>query len=875
MRLVYRESMHRVLVAFVVVGAGCGDNLRQDLVVETRVASSTLVAGDPVGAHCSIVDAHGEPVLDGDGNALSDHTDFTIGLEAPESFATDGNGHPIAAKAGTATVRCGAPALGLLDATPENVTIVAGAPVRVITKLERPTTLAGQADGVTCLAFDAFDNPVADAAQAIAISPSGAGTMTTSASVTASLAGTYVVTCVVMGAADVQPADLVVLPALPAQLVGALAPERTLYAILDEVTLIATAFDQFGNRVDDVALAYAATPTVASPSPARFQFSQDGAFMLSANVTSPTQDNLPLGVSLPALVDSNGPAIQCMRIDAPNVTADAYMVQQAPASVVVQVRIGGAFAAQSVTIGGAAASFNANTGNYEAAVAVGFGMSFIDVVATDQNGVENSRTCFVLAGAFYSPEAATMPGSVALRLDQNAIGDPNPNGLNSLNDLFFTVIKSDALRALVDQALVGANPINNGGCGVFACEPTVTYNGGSIAWDTPVTSLSLIAGGLRANVHLPNVRLTVRACGTTCCIGGSNIVVTASFIDATVDFHLTLQGGLVRTSLSGTPQVTVGNVNLNGSGFCGFVVNLIQGFFTGTVKNAVQSSLQKFLSTNVAPLLDQVTSSLDISTLAQSFAVPRLDGSGSIGLNFGLDFSSLDISTMRALIGVGTKFTPAMTAQSRPSLGIARRTPDPLLDPPGTTAAKPVGISAYEGLLNQVLHALWRGGYLQASLSIGNGTAVIDSWLPPVAEIDPSNTAHLMLGGVSATLTIPGIIDQPIQIMFGGRANAAVSLVGDTLVFGNLTLDQLYVSFDVRLSQPQRDAMESFLGTALQDVLASAINNGLPAFPIPSFTLPPSVAMYGLPAGAEMGIVNPVLTTASAHCVLDGQFGAR
>lgn len=468
-----------------------------------------------------------------------------------------------------------------------------------------------------------------------------------------------------------------------------------------------------------------------------------------------------------------------------------------------------------------------------------------------------------------------MSGAVALRLDPYAVGDPDPNGLNSLNDLFSTVLRSDALRQLVDQALVAVNPINDGSCGVFACNPDVNYNQGSLAWDTPSTSLSLIPGGLRATVYLPNVRLGVRACGTTCCIGGSNITVTASYISAQVDFSLSLQGGLVRTAVVGTPQVNVGSVNLNGSGFCGFIINLVQSFFTGTVKNAVQSSLQKFINTQVGPMLDQITSSLDISTLAQSFAVPRLDGNGAVQLGFGLSFTSLDISTARALIGVGTKFTPGTTVVSRPSLGVARRTPDPLLDPPGTSTSRPVGVTAYEGLLGQVLHALWRGGYFQATLAIGNGTATIDSWLPPVAEIDANNTAQLMLGGVAATLTIPGIIDDPINIMFGGRATAAVSMNGDALTFGSLQLQQLYVSFQATLSQGQRDAMETFLTSALQDVLASALNNGLPAFPIPSFTLPASVATYGLPAGAELGIVNPVLTTSSAHCVLDGQFGAR
>ena len=868
------------LVALGTLACGCGDNLHPSLFVDTQVAGTTLAAGDPVGAKCTILDQHGQPALDVHGHSLTGETDLTVDYEAPDSFATGASGQIVAAKTGTATVRCAAPSLGLVDTTPASVQIVAGPPVRVLTKLAAPTTLAGQPDGVSCVAFDAFDNPVPNVVASLALSPSGAGTTATATDVTATLAGDYTVTCVVMGAADVEPADLVVLPALPASLSGVLDPERTLYAILDEVTVIASAFDEFGNRVDDVMYAYGASPTLASPAPARFQFGQDGSFQLSAAVTSPTQNNASLAVTLPALVDSNGPVIDCMRIDTPNVASEAYMVQQAPASVMFPVRISGAFTPQTVTIGGNPASVDPSTGDYEAAVPIGFGMNFVDVIATDANGVQNSRTCFVLAAQYYGPESSPIDGTLGLRLDQAAIGDANPAGLDSLNDMFHTVLSSSALRSLVDQALLAANPLNSGGCGFFACDPNVTYNSGTVAWDTPSTSLTLINGGMQAYIYMPNVRLTVHACGTTCCPGGSDISVTASYISATVNFNLGLVGGKIRTSLSGQPSVSVGSVNLNGSGFCGFVVNLIQGFFTGTVANAVQSSLQSFLSNKVAPMLDAITSSLDISTLAQSFAVPRLDGSGTVTLDFNLDFSSLDISPTtsttqgRALIGIGTRFSPNATVVSRPSLGIPGRLGQALLDPP-VTGSNTVGVSAYEGLLNEVLHALWRGGYLQATLNLAGGTATIDSWLPPVAEIDSNNTAQLELGGVSATLTIPGVIDDPIHIMFGGHANAAVSLVGNSLVFGGLALDKLEVSFDATLSQAQRTAMENFLAAALQDVLANAINQGLPAFPIPTFTLPSSVAQYGLPAGDQLGIVNPVLTTTNAHAVLDGQFGAR
>jgi hypothetical protein len=641
--------MRTLFFALIMLVVGCGDNLRPGLFVETRVASATLAAGSRVGARCSLVDDRGRPALDGQGNPLSEATTFTIGYEAPEAFATDDAGQEIAVRAGSATVRCAAPDLALADETPAELQIVPGPPARTVAHLDQPTAIAGEPDGVTCLVFDAFDNPIDGLTPSLAVSPSGAGTTTTATAVTATLAGEYAVSCLVPGAASAEPADLLVIPALPETLTGVLDPARTLYAIFDQVTLIASAFDHFGNRVDDASFAYASSPVVSSPAPARFELDQDGEYLLSASVTSPTQNDVPLSVSLPAIVDSNGPAIECMRLDTPSVAADAYMVQQAPATVSFPVHIGGVADVQSVTIAGSPASLDAGSGNYEAPVPIDFGMNFVDVVATDTNGVQNTTTCFVLAAPYFTPEADTMPGAIGFRLDPYAIGDPNPSGLDSLNDLFSTVLRSDALRVLVDQALSDNNPINDGSCGVFACEPDVNYNAHSLAWDTPSTTLSLISGGLRATVYLPNVRLGVRACGTTCCIGGSDITVSTTSISATVDFSLRLQGGLIRTALAGTPQVNVGTVTLHGSGFCGFILNLVQSFFSDTVKNAVQGSLTDFINDNVAPLLDQMTSSLDISTLAQSFAVPRLDGTGDINLGFGVSFSSLEITTARTV----------------------------------------------------------------------------------------------------------------------------------------------------------------------------------------------------------------------------------
>jgi hypothetical protein len=79
-------------------------------------------------------------------------------------------------------------------------------------------------------------------------------------------------------------------------------------------------------------------------------------------------------------------------------------------------------------------------------------MNFVDVVATDQFGKQNSTTCTVLAAEFYTPEANPMAGSLGLRLDPNAIDDPTPGGLSSLDDIFFAILSSSQLRTLIDRA---------------------------------------------------------------------------------------------------------------------------------------------------------------------------------------------------------------------------------------------------------------------------------------------------------------------------------------------------------------------------------------------------------------------------------------
>ena len=88
--------------------------------------------------------------------------------------------------------------------------------------------------------------------------------------------------------------------------------------------------------------------------------------------------------------------------------------------------------------------------------------------------------------------------------------------------------------------------------------------------------------------------------------------------------------------------------------------------------------------------------------------------------------------------------------------------------------------------------------------------------------------------------------------------------------------DSLFFSTDLAsLDMGTRDTLEGFLTRLLERVLRPALNDALPALPIPSFALPASLSAYGLPGGARLGIVSPSLAFEAPHFVLRGDFAVR
>ncbi len=874
-----------------VVAAGCGDDSGGpdsgtidpdamvmldpidiiDAALVQTMAPMEVRAGEAIPVTCTILDENGE-VYSSAGRTPRIRV-------SPEGSVERMDGVITAVRVGTVEVSCAFPDLMLTDETPALVNIIPGEPAEVITSVDRNSVDAGGTVTATCDVFDAYGNRISDAEPTLSTTPSSEGTTIDGLSATLTGAGIYDFSCTLPGAATT-PQRVEVTPGLPAALVVAKVPDQPVYGIGQVIEVVAIVTDQYGNEVVDAPVDFVSNPAAgAMIGSSRFRYFEDGTFVVTVTVAPPTEGDVVLSEDVTIVVNGNGPQIQC---DNP---ADGQMINIAPGGTLnFQGSVDDSSGVDSVVVNGVAATLD-GSGGFSLPITVDFGINFLDIVATDSFGEESSRTCAFLASDRWSPPGDVLGDTVALSLGQGAIDDMDPAGsVDSLNDLLHTVVNSPGLRNTLHTSLLANNPLKPRSCDystflgcVFRSE--INYLDSQLNGPNR-TELTLIDGGMHALVRLENVRIRLDVDTN---LGDTEGWATISYVQIELDFAAGLSGGRpTLTVVPGSVDVESGSISTSFSGIDGFFINIIVDLLQNTVRGMVEDALTGFVEDNFNELLDGVVGSLDISSLGSVFTVPRLDGSGNIELNFGVGFSSISPTASRLLFGIGTRFT-GPTAIGRPTLGVAvpHGGTAPLRDDPnrmGRTAA----VSIHLGLFNQVLHALWRGGLLEATIdssTLGGDspdglTAVVSGALPPVAVMNGEGEVELGIGTLAMQLTYPGIFDDPIFVVLGARASTDVSLSGNDITFGTITVDDLYFSAEgVSLDMATRETLERFFTSLVQSIVDGALNDALPALPIPSFTLPASVADFGLTPGMELGITSPALATERPHFVLRGNFG--
>ncbi len=843
-------------------------------VLVQTIAPDEARVGETIAITCVIIDESGEPY-----SAVGRTPRIRV---APESSVERAGENIIGTRTGEIEVSCAFPDLMLTDESPAIVRLTAGPPAEVITTLDRSRVEAGGTITATCDVFDAYGNRVEDAEPTLRIDPADDGNTTTGLSTEFTAAGTYTVGCELPGATSTSE-RVEVTPTLPAALAIARVPDQPLYGIGQVVEIRSIVTDRYDNPIPDADVSMSSAPSGSTLGRNRFRYDADGSYVVTATVTPPTESGDALTAQTTIVVNGNGPSIQCTG------PRDGAMVDITPdSSLMFTGTVDDTSGIMSVTVNGTPATVDAS-GNFSAPLTARFGVNFVDIVATDSFGTENSATCSFLASNRWSAPANLMNDAVSLKLTMQAIDDSNTtDGLDSLNDLLHTVVNSPGLRNTLHSSLLASNPLKPSSCDVdsfLGCvvSSRVRYLNSQLNGPN-TTSLTLVDGGLRASVTLRNTRIRLRIDGRVVGIPyDTEGWVTFSSLRVDLTFDISLSGGRPRISVRpGSVSVAVGRIDTSFSGLDGAIINVVASLANGTLRTMVRDLIRGYVQSSFNDVLDGLLAGLDISSLGTTFSVPRLD-SGTIDLNFGVGFSSVSTTTSRLLVGIGTRFTGPTTV-AFPTLGVAippgtSPTP-PLLDDPSMTSGS-MGVSVHAGIFNHAIHALWRAGILDATVTgsgLGGGlpagvSARIAGRLPPVAEINGRNV-EIGIGALDIDLVYPGLFDEPVRVTLGARASTSVTLMGNDLSFSAITIDELFFSTgSVSLDATTRDVLERFLRTLVQSLVDRLLNDSLPALPIPSFTLPSSLAAYGLPAGTELGLRAPTMDSEGQHFVLRGTFG--
>ncbi|MFT5353334.1 MAG: hypothetical protein ACI9KE_000532 [Polyangiales bacterium] len=835
--------------------------------VFVQTASSEEVrAGELIMVTCTILDQDGETY-----SAVGRTP--RIRFSPSDSVAIDGENY-VAIVAGEVEVSCSFPDLMLTDDQPAITRIVPGPAVETTTTLDGVSITAGETVTAECITFDAYGNRIDDADPGLRIEPSDPGNTVDGLSAEMTRAGIYEASCELEGAAS-QAAPLEVVPALPANLIAGRVPEQAVYGIGQVVEVSTVVTDRYGNEVSDAPMNFTSVPVGSQLGRNRFRYLADGVYDVTARVTGATEGGALLEATVQFIVNGDGPTIVC---DGPG---DGTMIDL-PGSgrVTFSGTVGDVSGIETVRVNGMVADVDAG-GGFTATVDATFGINFVEIIARDAFGEESSRTCSFLASSRWGVPTSTFEDTVSLELRQAAIDDMSASGpIDSLDDILDRVVNSSGLRDTLHTSLLAANPLKPSSCDlrVFVCVfrsqvdyRDIVFNGARI------TDLTLRDGGVRAHVRLEDVQVQLEISGTLDTTGWADF----EYIDITMDLNTSISAGRPRlTVVPGSVNTTVGDINPRFSGFSGTIVNIVVNLINGRLRDLVEDQLESYVTSSFNDVLDGVLGGLDIESLGSTFNVPRLDGSGSIPLGFGVAFNSLTTNTSRMRFGIGTRFSGPTTI-ARPTRGVAV---------PGTSGGfidSPIGtnsmtVSVHNVIFNQVLHQLWRGGLLEANIdgatlggSLPDGlTAEISGALPPVVVMHEGGV-DLGIGALTIRLVYPGLFDEPITMVLGANSSTSVSLVGNDLQFGAITVEELHFSTeDASLDAGTRATLSRFLTTLVQSIVDSALNDALPAIPIPSFDLPSSLTTYGIPAGTTLGLRSPALARENPHFVLRGMFGS-
>ncbi len=731
--------------------------------VETIVDNSVVPAGMPLTIDCDIYDGFNNLVVDLEATGVVADPSMLCAPPLGGRFVVRGT------VVGDFAVACQFGSV--MDITPESVSVIVGPPGGSDTVVDVSTTLPNEAVRVTCVATDAFGNPLADVpTEFIVMAADGkvgeeAGVMVTGNTFAAQNLGTYYVFCRVPGmlAGDETPAVVNVRRGRPCIWDTGFIEEQCYWRgrRLPNVPLL---LDRWGYEIDGVAINMESTPAtgVVNDAPGSWVFNNEGEFSLSFSVVGDVDaecagdlDYAGLPVVVDVVVDSTGPVFTV----APRRAAMVAVGTATDRSVTLTGTLTDAVSnVANASVAGVDLGADSSQRSISISVAHNsrWGLSIIDGVAVDVCGNQAVLAQSYLrsgdTGSTRYFTAATTP-NVASRADQGAVAQLNQELLDD-NDVFVDDLAS------IGEAVLQAQNYDNiiaPGYVFVSSDYGVSCSGNETGYrlrrpptsppaieiEGPyITELRAVDGGLEIAVHVGDsntgyaLDFPLEVWGRQCLLGTEIL-----FIDSTAWVHADAIDltGPVGVGLSGnSPSITLSSLEIATTGLsvevdcpdgsqalCDWLVNTFVTLLTTTIEDALEDAIAEQLP----PIIDDFLSGFAFDS---SFAIPA-PLSMQVQLASGFDRIAFCGPTVSGLSkpsecpatgpnpGYGQLGLFAQVYPSTRGTNIAVSASGAIKKsgalPTFANSGYQCGLGLKDDLLNQALWAVWYGGGLDLDVS--------------------------------------------------------------------------------------------------------------------------------------------------------------
>ena len=662
------------------------------------------------------------------------------------------------------------------------------------------------------------------------------------------------------------------------------SPEQQIYSRGQPITISAAVVDRHGQPVPGAVVTFESSPAEDDRAGNTFVYQSDGTFTITATAAVTGES---LTASLLLTVQGQGPVIACTQ------PFDGAMLNGEPGTTLLfQGTVNSTNGVAHFAVNGV--DVPVVDGAFSTPIVAAWGLNIVTLDSLDDVGTPAQKVCsFVLSNTWASEQLPTAD-TVSLKLVQSAVDDlSRADELDSLGDILHAIVNSDVAAETLHRTLQAANPLKPESCDSRTCtflgcvcwySSGVSYQASQLTGPSTTFATPVANSGLHTQTRFNDVVVRLRVTGDVAGIPYDTTGdVILDYVDIVSTFDVTLSNGRPRVTVRpGSVSANAGSVTTQFGQVDGWIMdNIIIPLAQGYLRDAIRNLLRDYVTNNFSQALDGVIGSLDVM-LPATYAVRSMSATADITMNAGIAFSHSNGNSSRMLFGLGTRFV-APVAHARTSLGTPKLFPPNTLFDVAIAPGKSAGDAFHEVITGQALHALWRAGYFDAVLGGGALNGVIPAGvsvttvasLPPVATIRPDARVEIAIGSLAVQLQHPTLFPGTVDGTVAGRVSCVPQINGGVLVLSACIVDELRFAAAQRLDAATFAQVEGLMRGILEAILPAAANGSVPSLPVPFFTLPASLGPFGLPVGATLGVVGPVVHTSGAHHVRIGSFGIR